>query len=169
MGATELARFSERNWKRPRIPRGRATKYGWTVSHPKRFRLGKFTDLGYGTYIQSEAGVVIEDHVQIGGGVKIYSVDTINGTRGKVIIRRNAMVGANSVILPGVEIGENSLVGALSLVRAGTIIPPGELWAGVPARRRERSYDKTRRHQRRRLHTRADPILGRQVLQGWQD
>jgi len=83
-------------------------------------------------YIQSEAGVTIEDYVQIGGGVKIYSANTINGTKGRVIIRRNATVGANSVILPGVEIGENSIIGALSLVNRS--IPPNVVAYGVPAK-----------------------------------
>lgn len=127
-----MSRFSERNWKRPRIPKGRPTKYGWAVSHPDRFKLGKFTDIGYGAYIQSEGGVVIEDNVQVGGGVKIYSVNTIDGTRGRVVIRRNAKIGANSVILPNVEIGENSLIGALSLVNCS--IPPNVVACGVPAK-----------------------------------
>lgn len=127
-----MPRFSRRKWRRPRIPRGKPTKYGWAVSHPDRLRLGRFTDIGYGTYIQSEEGVTIEDHVQIGGCVKIYSVNTINGTRGKVVIKRNAKIGANSVILPGVEIGENSLIGALSLVNRS--IPPNEVWGGAPAK-----------------------------------
>ena len=126
-----MPRFSAKNWKRPRIPKGKPTKYGWVVSHPRHFGLGRFTDLGFGVYIQSEEGVIIEDHVQIGGGVKIYSVNTIDGTKGKIIIKRNARIGANSVILPNVEIGENSLVGALSLVNCS--IPPNEMWGGVPA------------------------------------
>jgi len=126
-----LPRFSGKSWKRPRIPRGKPTKFGWTVSHPGRFKLGRFTDIGYGTYIQSEEGVEIEDHVQIGGGVKIYSVNTIDGTKGRVVIRRNARIGANSVILPNVEIGQNSIVGALSLVNRD--IPPNALACGIPA------------------------------------
>jgi len=127
-----LSRFSRKSWKRPKIPKGKPTKYGWTVSHPKRLKLGKHTDLGCFVYIQSEAGVTIEDYVQIGGGVKIYSANTINGTKGRVIIRRNATVGANSVILPGVEIGENSIIGALSLVNRS--IPPNVVAYGVPAK-----------------------------------
>ena len=129
-----MPRFSEKSWKKPKL-KGKdpiTTKWGWTISHPDRLKLGKFTDLGHGVYIQSEEGVIIEDYVQIGGGVKIYSVNTIDGTKGKIIIKRNARIGANSVILPNVEIGENSLIGALSLVNRD--IPPNEVWAGVPAK-----------------------------------
>lgn len=127
-----MPRFSRKNWKQPRIPKGKPTKYGWVISHPRRFRLGRFTDLGFGVYVQSEEGVIIEDHVQIGGGVKIYSVDTISNKKGKVIIRKNAKIGANSVILPNVEIGQNSLICSLSLVNRS--IPPNEVWMGVPAK-----------------------------------
>ncbi|NVM57407.1 MAG: acyltransferase [Desulfobacterales bacterium] len=116
----------------PSIPKGKPNKFGWVVSHPENFNLGRFTDIGYGTYIQSEEGVMLEDYVQIGGGVKIYSVNTVDGTKGRVIIRRNAKIGANSVILPNVEIGENSLIGALSLVNRN--IPPNVMACGVPAK-----------------------------------
>lgn len=129
-----MPRFSEKNWKRPRILKGKPNKFGWVVSHPDRFKLGKFTDIGYGVYIQSQEGVTLENHVQIGGDVKIYSVNTIDGTKGGIIIKRNAKVGAGTVILPNVVISENSKVGALSLVKEKTIIPPNEAWGGVPAK-----------------------------------
>lgn len=127
-----MQRFSKGSWRRPRIPKGRPTKFGWVVSHPKRFRLGKFTDIGYGAYIQSGGGVIIEDHVQIGGGVKIYSVDTIDNTKGKIVLKKNCKIGANSVLFPGVTVGENSVIGALSLVNRD--IPPNVVACGVPAK-----------------------------------
>ena len=127
-----MPRFSGKSWKRPRIPKGKPTKYGWVVSHPERFRLGRFTDIGYGTYIQSEEGVMIKDNVQIGGGCLIYSVSTIDGKRGAVTIGKNAKIGAGTVVLPNVIIGENSVVGALSLVNRD--IPPNVVACGVPAK-----------------------------------
>ncbi len=51
---------------------------------------------------------------------------------GKVIIGRDVMIGANSTILPGVRIGDRSVVGAGSLVNRD--VPPGTVVAGVPAR-----------------------------------
>jgi acetyltransferase-like isoleucine patch superfamily enzyme len=48
------------------------------------------------------------------------------------IIRRRAKLGANSTLLPGVEIGENALVGAGSVVVKD--VPPGAVVAGNPAR-----------------------------------
>jgi acetyltransferase-like isoleucine patch superfamily enzyme len=46
-------------------------------------------------------------------------------------VRRRARIGANSTILPGVEIGEDALVGAGSVVRH--TVPPRTVWAGNPA------------------------------------
>ena len=47
------------------------------------------------------------------------------------VVRRRARIGANSTILPGIEIGEDALVGAGSVVRH--TVPPRTVWAGNPA------------------------------------
>ena len=49
-------------------------------------------------------------------------------------IGRNCLVGMNSVLMDHVELGEESIVGALSFVREGTIIPPRSLVVGNPAK-----------------------------------
>jgi len=51
---------------------------------------------------------------------------------GRVRIDRRVYIGANTVILPGVQIGEGAIVGAASLVNKN--IPPYEVWAGIPAK-----------------------------------
>ncbi len=126
-----MPRFKE--WKPPAFDERGMTKWGWKCSHPERLELGKNVDVGAFCYIQSEEGVVLEDDVQLGSGVRIYSVNTIDGTQGKVVIKRGACVGANSVVLPGVTIGEHAIIGALSLVK--TDVLAGEIWGGAPARR----------------------------------
>ena len=37
--------------------------------------------------------------------------------------------------MPGVEMGDGAVVGAGALVSKGKRIPPGEIWAGVPAKK----------------------------------
>ena len=49
-----------------------------------------------------------------------------------VVIRDGAFIGAHSIILKGVTVGEKSVVGAGSVVTRS--IPDGEIWAGNPAR-----------------------------------
>ena len=119
----------------PKIEEGKLTKYNWLVQNKKNLKLGFKTDIGAFTYINAKNGVVIEDYVQIGGGVKIYSIDTISNRKGKVILKKKCKIGANSVILPNTIIGENSVVGACSVVKNGTKIPPNEIWAGTPVKK----------------------------------
>jgi galactoside O-acetyltransferase len=44
----------------------------------------------------------------------------------------NAVIGAGSVVLPGVKVGEGSSVGAMSLLKIS--IPPFTIWGGIPAK-----------------------------------
>ena len=76
--------------------------------------------------------------MQIGGGVKIYSRSTIDDKEGRIVIHKNAKIGANSVIMPGVRIGEGAVVGAMSFVNCD--IPAGETWFGVPAISKELAF-----------------------------
>lgn len=121
-----------KKWQRPAIKEGKPTKWNWIVQGVKNFELGRGTDIGAFTYINAENGVAIEDNVQIGGGVKIYSVSTIGGKKGKVVLKKNCKIGANSVIMPGVTIGENSIVGALSFVNKD--VPDNVVAYGIPAK-----------------------------------
>lgn len=49
-------------------------------------------------------------------------------------VQRAALVGINAVVMDDVVVGEQSLVGAASFVRAGFIVPPRTLVMGAPAR-----------------------------------
>lgn len=51
---------------------------------------------------------------------------------GEIRIGERAMIGAGTIVLPGVEIGADAQIAANSLVDRD--VPPGETWAGVPAR-----------------------------------
>jgi galactoside O-acetyltransferase len=64
-----------------------------------------------------------------------------NPDSGDITVGRFVIVGAGSVLMPHVVLGEGSAVGALSLVKKS--VPPWELHAGVPARK-IRDRDKER-------------------------
>jgi phenylacetic acid degradation protein len=67
---------------------------------------------------------VIEENGHVGHGAVLHGC----------VVGREALVGMNAVVMDGVEIGEGSFVGAMSFVRAGMIVPPKTLVAGVPAK-----------------------------------
>ncbi len=54
---------------------------------------------------------------------------------GRVVVEKNAMIGARSLVFPGSSIGEGATVGAMSLLTSNQTIPPGETWVGIPARK----------------------------------
>ena len=120
------------NWVAPEIEDGVPTKYHWIVSHIVEFKLGNNTDIGAFTYINAKCGVTLEDDVQVGSHCSIYSVSTIDGKSGKVTLKKQCKIGAHSVVMPGVTIGENAIVGAHSFVTSD--IPADCLAYGVPAK-----------------------------------
>ncbi len=120
------------DWEYPEIEDGKPTKYNWVVQHKDEFELGYKTDVGAFTYINAKHGVIIEDFVQIGSHCSIYSVSTIDNKEGKVTLKKNCKIGSHSVIMPGVTIGKNSVVGAFSFVNQD--IPDNVVAIGVPAK-----------------------------------
>ncbi len=120
------------NWEFPDIKDGELTRYNWLVRHPQKLSLGYKTDIGAFSYINAEHGVQIEDDVQIGSHCSIYSVSTIDNKKGRVTLKKNCKIGTHSVVMPGVTVGENSIIGAFSFVNKD--IPANVIAYGIPAR-----------------------------------
>jgi non-ribosomal peptide synthetase-like protein len=81
--------------------------------------------------------------LRIGRNVHVGDEAVISGhkvernvvTLDKVVIGNDVLIGARVIIFPGSRIGDRAVVGAGSVVSRGTEIPPGETWAGNPARK----------------------------------
>jgi acetyltransferase-like isoleucine patch superfamily enzyme len=127
---TKTDRFSD--WKYPEIEEGVCTKFNWVVQNVNGLELGYKTDIGAFTYINAKYDVIIEDDVQIGSHCSIYSESTIDNKKGPIILEKNCRIGSHSTILPGIRIGENSIIGAHSLVNSN--IPANVIAYGVPAK-----------------------------------
>jgi acetyltransferase-like isoleucine patch superfamily enzyme len=108
------------------------TQWFWRVSHRQNFKLGKNTEIGTFTMIDAQYGVTIEDDVKIGFGCSILSNSTIDNKNGPVVLKKGCKVGANSVIMPGVIVGEGATIGSNSFVNRQ--IPTNEMWFGSPAK-----------------------------------
>ena len=81
-------------------------------------------------------GVTIEDDVFVGPNVT-FTNDMYPKVKGnwqllKTTIKQGAAIGANSVVLPGITIGKNALVGAGSVVTQD--VPENAIVAGNPAK-----------------------------------
>lgn len=98
-----------------------------------RISIGKRVVIRPGTMLHADtrengAGIIIEDNVLIGSGVQIYVdthkfddpniplIDQGYYESREVVLRNGCWIGANTIILPGVTIGENAVVGAGSIV-----------------------------------------------------
>ena len=123
-----MERFEK--WEYPKIEEGKPTEWNWVVQHKEGFKLGKNTDIGAFTYINAKHGVEIGEDVQIGSHCSIYSESTIDNKNGMVLIKKNAKIGSHTVIMPGVTIGENSIIGAFSFVNQD--IPDNVIAVGIP-------------------------------------
>lgn len=107
------------------------------VNIAKNIHIGNNVSINAYFKCMSAGNVYIEDNVRIAMGTSIitnnhdfYEREIL--TIKDVYIKKNAWIGANSIILPGVTIGENAIIGAGSVVtrdvEANTIV------AGNPAK-----------------------------------
>ncbi|OGU56965.1 MAG: acetyltransferase [Ignavibacteria bacterium RIFOXYA12_FULL_35_25] len=119
------------------------SKVGTFVEIQKNASVGKYCKISSHTFICE--GVHIEDNVFIGHNVtfindKYPRSTNVDGSMQtdsdwKVVetrIKKGASIGSTSTILCGITVGENSIVGAGSVVTKD--VPPNTIVAGVPAR-----------------------------------
>ena len=67
---------------------------------------------------------VVEANGHVGHGAVLHGA----------IVKRNAMVGMNAVVMDEAVVGESAMVAACAFVKAGMVIAPRSLAAGVPAK-----------------------------------
>ncbi len=109
--------------------------------------IGEHCYIGPGATVRGDWGeVVLEDgcNVQEGccvhmfPGVQVRLRQNAHIGHGAIIhgadIGKDVMVGMNAVIMDKVAVGEGSIVGALTFVKTGFVIPPKSLVVGNPAR-----------------------------------
>lgn len=108
---------------------------------PKWTRIGKNVFIGRRVRfdkILNGALITIGDGAYITAGVTILCHDASSTSRlgffhvAPVVIGKNAFIGVNSIIMPGVRIGDDSIVGAGSVVTKD--VPGGTVVAGNPAK-----------------------------------
>ena len=102
--------------------------------------LGNYILISPGTSIRSAESIDIGDSTMIASDVVItvsdwhgiYDRTDYVATPKPVKIHKNVWIGERSIILKGTQIGENSIIGAGSVVHGD--IPPNSVYAGNPAK-----------------------------------
>jgi acetyltransferase-like isoleucine patch superfamily enzyme len=116
-----------------------------TVFTPFHINYGKHTKIGKNVFINFDCvfldlgGITIEDNVLIAPKVSLLSEghpisheDRHSLIPQPIHIKKNAWIGANATILPGVTIGENAIVAAGAVVSKD--VPDNSIVGGVPAK-----------------------------------
>ena len=115
------------------------------VFPPFQINYGKNTKIGKNVFINFDCtfldlgGITLEDNVMLAPKVCLLSeghpvsvIDRQMLTAGKIHIKKNSWIGANTTILQGVTIGENSVVAAGAVVSKD--VPANIVVGGVPAK-----------------------------------
>lgn len=119
-------------------------------------RLGSFVHIAGYCGLYAANGIIMEDFSGLSSGVRIYTAtDDYSGktltnptvpakftgvTHGPVALRRHAIVGTGTTILPNVTVEEGAAIGALSLVSKST--ESWSIYIGCPAKKiKNRSMD----------------------------
>lgn len=107
------------------------------------FKIGKGTFIGMKCYLDDLCvdKILIGDNVIISYGV-YFACHGPNQGHNKIIIKDNAYIGmrANIIARNDIEIGENAVIGAQSLVNKS--VPAGRTAIGVPCKILEKRYNK---------------------------
>jgi carbonic anhydrase/acetyltransferase-like protein (isoleucine patch superfamily) len=109
--------------------------------------IGKSVYIGPGAAIRGDWGqIIIEDGcnvqenctIHMFPGVTVILREGAHIGHGAIIhgasIGRNCLVGMNAVVMDRVEVGDESIVGALAFVTADTVVPPRSVIVGNPAK-----------------------------------
>lgn len=103
-----------------------------------RVKFGKNVFINHSAILSASGGIEFEDGVAIAPGLRIATINHDFNQRhsiytyGKVLIKKNAWIGMNVTICPGVTIGQYAVVGAGAVVTKD--IPDYAVAAGVPAK-----------------------------------
>lgn len=107
----------------------------FNVGISKNIKIGSLCKINSGVYLQGYNDITIGNRVGI--SMRVMLLDSGIGTDGKhfnsyIHIEDDVWIGAGAIILPGVTIGKNSIIGAGSVVTKN--VPANTVYAGNPAK-----------------------------------
>ena len=81
--------------------------------------------------IKISEGATVAQEAYLCGGTHDFADPALQLIVKKITIEAHAFIGVRAMIMPGINVGKNAVVGAMSVVTKD--IPPGEVFAGNPA------------------------------------
>lgn len=150
VGATFLPRMIDCAWPHQvrigdgcSIETGVAFKFDGPWMEGPRIRIGDRCFIGRNCEFNIKCGIDIADDSLIASGCRFvdhdHGIDLGSlmrlqpGPVSAISVGRDVWIGANAVILKGVNIGSGAIIGAGAVVTKS--VPAKEIWAGVPARK----------------------------------
>lgn len=125
------------------VGRGFVARPDLTLMAQGRLRVGRGLFCNRGVVLAAMHDVTIGDDVRLGERVSIidhnHVIEPLEDVRARfhdydaapIVIGDRVLIGANTVVLAGARIGDDSVIGAGAVVRGE--IPPGVLAVGAPA------------------------------------
>lgn len=114
-------------------------RQGVILISPEKIRLGSFIDIGERCLLMGQGEIEIGDFCLLANNVVLATGSHEIGamyygrpTYGKITLKENVWIGAHATILPGITVGENSIVAAGAVVTQD--VPPKTIVGGVPAK-----------------------------------
>lgn len=104
-------------------------------------KIGKNVFVNHGCSFLDQGGITLEDNVMLGPHVRLVTSNhpldymkrrAMSTNSNPIIVKKDAWIGCNAIILPGITIGERSVVGAGAIVTKD--VPPDTVVVGNPAR-----------------------------------
>lgn len=109
------------------------------INYGKNLKIGKNVFINFDCTFLDLGGITIEDDVLIGPKVSLITENHPLAPEQRqglicnpILIKKNAWIGANATILPGVTIGENAIVAAGAVVSKN--VPDNAIVGGIPAK-----------------------------------
>jgi len=122
--------------------------YVHLIAPKKNLKIGSYVHIGAFSYLSAQEGIELKNFSGLGQSVKLYSVSDdysgnsltnpttgkkfVNLIKGKIVIGKHVNIGANSVILPNVNISNGVAIGSFTLVNKN--LKGNYIYFGIPAK-----------------------------------
>lgn len=140
---------NEVKWVQNKRTLGRLQRHGENCSismpvvirGPEKIRFGHRVTVSPYVHFWGQGGIEIGDDTMIASHVAITSLSHDQNsksnynktiTQSPIVVGKNVWIGSHSIILPGVSIGNNSIIAAGAVVTKD--VPADSVFAGIPAR-----------------------------------